>query len=214
MQGKQVLRWIVLAALGAGYLWLGHWASVSDDPPLLSLLIGLAPLSFSAVLLAWHSGSVWLQALCAACLLAVLLNLDFLRVNTAWVYFIQHVGMHTLLGIMFGRTLGKGHEAALCSSLSKLVYAPPLDEKFFRYAWIVTIVWTAYFGLATFISTLLFFFASPTNWSIFANLLTPVFIGGIFLVESLTRMRALPHRKHVSISESIRAYREYADRKD
>lgn len=212
MAGKQVLRWGFAALFGMAYLWLGHQASISKDPPLVSLLIGLAPLTTSAVLLAWHSRSVWLQSLCAACLLGMLLNLDFLRSNTAWVYFIQHAGMHIMLGIMFGRTLGQGDEAALCSRLSCLVYAPPFSAAFFRYARNITVLWTAYFALATLASFLLFFFGPLEVWSVFANLLTPVLIGTIFVVEYFLRRRALPHRQHVSIAQSIRAYREYSER--
>jgi uncharacterized membrane protein len=214
MSVKQVLRGAAVALLGGAYLWLGHQASISNDPPLISLLIGLAPLGTSAVVLVWHSRSIWLQSLCAACLLAIVLNLDFLRSNTAWVYFIQHIGMHTMLGIMFGRTLGQGDEAALCSRLSSMVYAPPLDAETFRYARNVTVVWTVYFAGAALTSTLLFFFAPLPIWSVFANLLTPVLIGAIFVVESITRIRALPRRKHVSIAQSIRAYREYSERKN
>ncbi|GAB2897685.1 hypothetical protein GCM10027046_29110 [Uliginosibacterium flavum] len=212
MAAKQVLRWGFGALFGAAYLWLGHQAAIANDPPLISLLIGLAPLSTSAVVLAWHSRSVWLQSLCAACLLGMLLNLDFLRSNTAWVYYIQHAGMHTMLGIMFGRTLGKDDATALCARLSSMVYAPPLDAHHLRYARNVTVVWTLYFAGAMVISSLLFFFGPLTLWSVFANLLTPVLIGAIFVVEYLTRRAALPGLKHVSIAHSIRLYREYSER--
>ncbi|MBS1207754.1 MAG: transrane protein [Proteobacteria bacterium] len=212
MSGKQVLRLGLAALFGAAYLWLGHLASISADPPLVSIIMGLAPLTASAVVLVWHSRSVGLQLLCAACLIGMVLEIDFLRSNTAWVYLIQHAGMHIMLGVMFGRTLSHGYAGALCSRISCFVYPEPLNDAFFRYAWKVTLVWTIYFAAAATVSILLFFFGPREAWSIFANLLTPVLIGAIFVIEYLVRLRALPQRQHISIAQTIRAYREYSQR--
>ena len=207
------LRTGVIALVGAVYLWLGHQASIASDPPLASLLIGLAPLSISALLLAWASRSFWLLSSCALALLAMLLNIDFLRANTAWVYFIQHAGMHTLLGIMFGRTLSHDHAKALCSQVSRVVWGDQLDAYFLRYTWRVTWVWTLYFALATLASVLLFWLAPLAWWSVFANLLTPVLIGAIFVIEFAVRQRVLPKDRHASIAQTIQAYRAYSERK-
>ncbi len=209
------MKWLragLIAVVGAAYLWLGHQASISSDPPLLSLLIGLAPLSASALLLAWASRSPWLLGLCVLALLAMLLKLDWLRANTAWVYFIQHAGMHTMLGVMFGRTLGKQHSEALCSQVSRVVYGDNLDAVFYLYTWRVTAVWTAYFALATLVSVGLFWLAPLEWWSVFANLLTPIIIGAIFVVEFAVRQRVLPRDRHASIAQTIKAYREYSQR--
>lgn len=214
MQAMQWLRTGLIALVGAVYLWLGHQASIASDPPLASLLIGLAPLSLSALLLAWASRSPWLLAGCAGALLLMLLNLDFLRANTAWVYFIQHAGMHSLLGLMFGRTLSRDHAKALCSQVSRMVWGDQLDAAFYRYTWQVTWAWTAYFALATLLSVLLFWLAPLAWWSVFANLLTPVLIGAIFVIEFAIRQRVLPKDRHASIAQTIRAYREYSARKE
>ncbi|PLK47904.1 hypothetical protein [Uliginosibacterium sp. TH139] len=213
MSGMQWLRTGLIAVVGAAYLWLGHQASISSDPPLLSLLIGLAPLSVSALLLAWASRSPWLLGLCVVALLAMLLKLDYLRANTAWVYFIQHAGMHAMLGVMFGRTLGHDHSAALCSQVSRVVYGNDLDAAFYLYTWRVTVVWTAYFALTTLLSVLLFWLGPLAWWSVFANLLTPVIIGAIFVIEFAIRQRTLPRNRHASIAQTIKAYREYSQRK-
>ncbi|MDP5239242.1 hypothetical protein Q9Q94_06860 [Uliginosibacterium sp. 31-16] len=214
MPVKQVLRLALIGLLGAAYLWLGHLASISADPPLLSILIGLAPLSVSAVLLAVHSRSAWLIALCAAGLLGMLVYIDFLRANMAWVYFIQHAGMHTMLGLMFGRTLSRDRTVALCSQISCFVYSKEtLDAKFFDYAWAVTVMWTIYFAFTTALSTLLFFFGPLSVWSVYANLLTPVIIGLLFVVEYAIRIRVLPNRQHAGIAGSIRAYREFSQQR-
>lgn len=210
MPAMQALRLGLIGAIGAIYLWLGHLASISADPPLLSILMGLAPLSVSAAIFALHSRSIWLIGLCATALFGMLAYIDVLRANTAWVYFIQHAGMHALLGVIFGRTLQRDHSTALCSRISSFVYSTEtLDAVFYRYTWAVTLMWAIYFALTTIASTLLFFFSPLHIWSVYANLLTPVIIGLLFALEYAVRIRALPHRQHIGIAASIRAYREY-----
>lgn len=214
MSGKQLLRLALLAPFGLAYLWLGHQASTSSDPSLASLLIGLGPLAFSALVLALQARSVWLLGLCVGALALILTHLGFLRANAPWVYFVQHAGMHALLGLMFGRTLGGAHADALCSKVSQVVFGKEqLDEAYYRYTWRVTIAWTAYFGLTTLLSVLLFWLAPLEIWSIYANLLTPFIIGAIFVIEFAIRMRVLPRNRHASIAQTIRAYREYSQRR-
>lgn len=213
MSGKQLLRLALLAPFGLAYIWLGHQASISSNPPLASLLIGLAPLAFSALLLAWQARSIWLVGLCAVCTGLILAHLDFLTANAAWVYFIQHAGMHALLGLMFGRTLGGPDDKALCSKVAHVVFRDQLDAGYYRYTWWVTLVWTIYFGFTTLLSVLLFWLAPLEIWSVYANLLTPLIIGAIFAIEFAIRLRVLPRNLHASIAQTIRAYREYSQRR-
>jgi uncharacterized membrane protein len=49
-------------------------------------------------------------------------------------------------------------------------------------------------------------------WSYFANLLTPILVGLMFVVEYLVRVRVLPDRAHFSIAQTIQAYRTYEQR--
>lgn len=208
----QILRAGVFIAFGAAYLWLGYAASASSDPPLAGIIVGLAPLAFTAILLAWQSRDLWLQGLCLAVVAALVFNLDFLRIHTAWVYFIQHAGMHGMLGIMFGRTLFGRHEEALCSRVAAVVLRDKTDEAFFRYTWNLTTVWTVYFTVTTVTSAALFAAAPLQIWSVFANLLTPVFVAAIFGVEFIVRICVLPRNQRASIAHTVNAYREYAQR--
>ena len=70
-------------------------------------------------------------------------------------------------------------------------------------------MWTAYFVASAVVSVGLFFFGPIAVWSYFANLLTPVLVGLMFVVEYLVRVRALPDRAHFSIAQTIQAYRAY-----
>ena len=64
------------------------------------------------------------------------------------------------------------------------------------------------------LSALLFFFAPIETWWAFANLLTPISLVIMFAAEYLIRLRALPGSPRLSVTATIRAYREYAQRQD
>ncbi|MDQ7988238.1 MAG: hypothetical protein REI09_01280 [Candidatus Dactylopiibacterium sp.] len=213
MTGKQWLRLALLAPFALAYLWLAHLASTTTHPSALSVLTGFVPLGASAALLAWHARSPWLIGLCLAAFGLIVTKLDFLCENAAWVYFVQHAGMHALLGIMFGRTLSGPQSAALCSQVAHFVHGDRLDATYYRYTWWVTLGWTAYFLLTTLASALLFAFAPVALWSVYANLATPLIIGALFAVEFALRMRFLPRHLRLGLVQTIRAYREYSQRR-
>ena len=192
---------------------MGYHASISDHPPLVVILIGIAPLAAIALVSAWHSRVRSLSLmLFAACALTAILNLDNLRNHAAWLYFVQHAGAMLLLGIMFGSTLGRTHADALCSRIAAFVIPKPLDAVYLHYTWKVTLAWTLFFAISALLSVLLFFFGPIEVWSIFANLLTPPLLGIMFAGEYLIRLRTMPDRAHFSITETIQAYREYSRR--
>lgn len=203
-------RLLLLAVLGAAYLWLGHVGSSSAHPPAISLVSGLIPLWAVALLLAWGAKSryLWLTAL-AALTAILLVNLEFLRQNTAWVYFVQHAGMYGLLGLAFGRTLFGAYEDALCSRIAHVAHRG-LPPHMARYTWQVTLAWTIFFLSVSLISVVLFVFATLTEWSVFANLLSAPLLGLMFGGEALIRRRVLPNDKHVGIIDTIRAYRDFS----
>jgi len=59
-----------------------------------------------------------------------------------------------------------------------------------------TLTWTVYFITSAVLSVGLFFFGPIAVWSYFANLLTPVIVGLVFVIEYLVRVRVLPERAH------------------
>jgi len=211
ISARQALRLALIAAAGSIYLGLSYFAAASDRPPPAAVLLGLAPLVAIALVAAWHSRARTLALiLCAACVLTVIVNLDSLRDHAAWLYFVQHAGAMTLLGISFGSSLGGSHAQALCSRVASCVHPTPLDAEYLRYTWKVTLAWTAFFVASALLSVLLFFFGPIEAWSFFANLLTPLLLGAMFAGEQLIRERLMPDRAHFGIAETIHAYREYA----
>lgn len=197
-------------AVGAAYLGVGYLAVASEHPPVLALLVGLLPLVLLVLALAWRLRPRWvtLPVAVAGCAWG-LVNLSHLQSHVAAFYFVQHVGAMGLLGLTFGSTLRGGHEQALCSRIATMVTAEPPGPEYLRYTWWVTAVWTAFFALSGTLSVLLFVGASLAWWAFFANLLTPVLVGALFVIEYLVRVRLLPGRPHLSIAGTIQAYQRY-----
>ena len=209
----RLARLLVIAAIaltGAAYLAFSHLLTIAEHPSMLMLVLGVTPLTVMALLAAWHSRMRWLSlTLLLALTLTVLAYLEELRNHVNWLYFIQHAGAMTLLAITFGSTLGRGDADALCSRVTRLMLPGPADPTYMRYTWKVTAVWTVYFFVSAVLSVGLFFLGPIDVWSYFANLLTPVFVGLLFVVEYLVRVRVLPDRAHFSIAQTIQAYRSY-----
>jgi uncharacterized membrane protein len=209
----RLTRLLVLATIavaGAAYLAFSHLLTVAEHPSTLMLVLGVTPMTVMALLVGWNSRiRWWALTLFATLAVTVLLYLEELRNHVNWLYFMQHVGAMILLAITFGSTLGLGDADALCSRVTRLMLPGPADPAYMRYTWKVTVVWTVYFIASGVLSVGLFFFGSITIWSYFANLLTPVMVGLMFVVEYLVRVRVLPDRAHFSIVQTIQAYRSY-----
>ena len=202
-----------IAVAGAAYLAFSHLLTIEERPSLPMLALGVTPLTVMAMLASWHSRIRWLAlTLLAVVTLTVLVFLDELRNHVNWLYFVQHVGAMLMLAVTFGSTLGGGDADALCSRVTRLMLTGPADPAYMRYTWNVTVVWTMYFISSAVISVGLFFFGPIAVWSYFANLLTPVIVGLMFVIEYLVRVRVLPDRAHFSISQTIRAYRTHERR--
>jgi uncharacterized membrane protein len=205
------VRLFLGAVAGVLYLGLGYLATGSDHPPVSALVMGLMPLAAIALVVAWKSRRRALYLLlCAAGLGAVVWYFDALRDHIAWLYFVQHAGAMTLLGITFGRTLTDDHSKALCSRIAIGILRTPLNADYLNYTWKVTLAWTIYFFVSAVLSVLLFFLAPIGIWSLFATILTPLFLGLMFAGEYLIRQRALPGQVHFSIVKTIQAYRNFS----
>lgn len=205
------IRNLLIAVAAAIYLGLDYIATTSHHPPLAMIILGLAPLCALALATAWKSKArLPLLLLCIAGALWIAMNLEALRDHAAWIYFIQHAGAMTILGIIFGSTLGRSHASALCSRIASFIVPEPLDADYLRYTWQVTLAWTIYFAISAALSVLLFFFAPIKAWSIFANLLTPLSLGAMFVAEYLIRLRVQPDGPRVSVIATIQAFREYS----
>jgi uncharacterized membrane protein len=207
---SKALRIGFFAALGLAYIVLGHYTSTAEHPALAGVVVGLIPMSALALGIAWQARRRALAvSVCIAALLLIALNLNFLRDHASWLYLTQHAGMMLMMGLSFGLTLSGSHRDALCSRIALMVHGT-LDDDYLRYTWQVTLAWTLFFGSSLLISFALFFGTSTATWSTFANLLTPIFVGVMFVAEYVIRLRVLPGRQHINVAGIITAYRRYS----
>ncbi|WP_159875247.1 hypothetical protein [Aquitalea denitrificans] len=210
----RTLRLAVLAMAGLLYVVMDYLASSSDHPPVYAVVVGAAPLTLGLLTASWNSRLRWPALLaCAAGLLAIAGNLDRLLAHAAWFYLLQHAGIMSGLGFMFGSTL-RTHEGALCSRIARIAIAAPLDAAYFHYTWKVTLVWTVYFAVSAMLSLGLFALAPLAWWAFYAAVLTPVSLGLMFGGEYLIRQLVLPDSPPFSIAQTIQSYRKYSQCRD
>jgi len=110
-----------------------------------------------------------------------------------------------MLLITFGITLRHGRKA-LCVHFAEMINGGAIPVEHERYARKVTVVWVVFFALIIVISTLLFFMAPLTIWSIFVNFLTLPLIALMFIVEFMVRRRVLSDLPSGHILDAVRAY--------
>ncbi|MFZ0486167.1 MAG: hypothetical protein WAL83_04155 [Arenicellales bacterium] len=203
---RRILRWLGIAALVIGYPLLAHHTNESANDGNLGALVALGPVVLIALVLAWHSAQrtgilVVLGLVCAI----FWLGRSVLVQHFGMVYWLQYVGAQAVLFTTFARTLVAGGKP-LCTRFAEAVHGSltPQQELYTRK---VTVAWSLFFAAMALVSTLLFFLAPLTAWSIFDNFLTLPLVGLMFIAEYRVRRQALPDMEHSHILDSVRAFR-------
>ena len=129
-----------------------------------------------------------------------------LRENGALLHYVEHVGTNLAFAVVFGRTLGAGHEP-LITQLARFAHPEGLSPAKLRYTRQVTLAWTGFFIATAVVSSGLFLLAPAAVWSVFANFLTLPLILLMFVVEHLCRYLVLPPVERGGIADTIRAFR-------
>lgn len=202
----RMLRWLGIAVLVIGYPVLAHYTNQSAHSASLGALVAIAPVVLLAMVFAWRSTHpvVMLGMIVGLCL-ALWVGWSTLEHHFGLVYWLQHIGMQLILFMTFGRTL-LAKQKPLCTRFAEAVHAP-LSPRHVRYARQVTVAWTLFFAAMALTSTLLFFFAPITIWSIFANFLTLPLVALMFIAEYWVRRWLLPEMRHAHILDAVRAFR-------
>ena len=125
------------------------------------------------------------------------------------IYVGQHVAIHVLLAFAFGLTLQAGREP-LVTALARRVHGGSIAPAMAAYARKVTVAWTAYFIVMAALSLVLYASAPFAIWATFANLVTPVVIGVMFLGEYLLRYRLHPEFERATLAQAMRAYADHS----
>lgn len=206
MSGKRLL----IIGLGLAYLGISFWVTTDNPPPLVSLAVALGPVLVPFGLSVWKTP--WRMTFLLLMTLGsgfMVWKAAFLAHHIAWFYFVQYIGILTPLLLTFGRTLSTNHAEALCSRLACLLHTENLPSAMIRHTWQATWAWTLFFGGCLVISSVLFFTASVTNWSYFTDVITPLGLGTLFLLEWLLRRWRFPDAPRLSPLATVRAWQDY-----
>jgi uncharacterized membrane protein len=206
-----IVRALGIGALVIGYPLLAHYTNESAHNGNLGAWVAIAPVVLIALVLAWRSTRrlIMLGVLMLLCV-ALWAGWSVLEHHFGLVYWLQHVGIQLILFMTFGRTLIAGRQP-LCTRFAEAVHAP-LTPRHKIYARQVTLAWTLFFAAMALASTLLFFLAPLTTWSVFANFLTPLLVVLMFIAEYVVRRRVLPEMRHTHILDAVRAFKNTAVR--
>lgn len=200
-----------MVTLIIGYALLAHYTNASTQSGSLGAVVAITPVVLLALMFAWRTPQRSVMVAIIALLgMALWAGWPLLENHYGFVYWLQHIGMQLLLLMTFGRTLRAG-QLPLCTRFAEAVHAP-LSLRHQIYARKVTIAWSLFFAGMAFTSTLLFFLASLSVWSFFANFLTLPLVGLMFIAEYWVRQWALPEMRHARFMDAVRAFKNVSSR--
>ena len=199
-------RGLAIALLLMGYPALAHYTNVHLQNGLLGATVAMAPVWIVALVFAFKAQPRWLWLwLYAIALGAGAAGWTWLEQHFGVVYWLQDAGMQCVLLMTFARTLFAGRKP-LCVHFAEMAYGD-LTPEHAHYARQVTWAWAGFFGLMALVSTLLFFLAPLTLWSVFANFLTLPLVALMFIVEHGVRRKMLPNEKKTPIWDTVRLWK-------
>jgi uncharacterized membrane protein len=192
--------------LSAGFALLAHLALVDGITPAAGALLSLLPIALLALWGVRRSRRRLAAALAGFAAFAAVLWLgwDALQRHFPDVFFIEHAGANLVLAVAFGRTLLAGRES-LCTRFARLLHGT-LPPQVVRYTRGVTAAWTIFFCALFLLSCALYLGGFLAAWSVLANILSPVLIAAMFVVEYAVRHRVLPDWERVGVLGGIRAF--------
>ncbi len=202
---RQALMLLALAAWAV----VAHLASAGVGPASLRVLAATAPLLAAAALLLWRAPLPRLPAwgVFGALLALLAAGWNWLGSHLAWLFYLQHLGIHLSLAAWFGSSLLPGHEPVVSAMARLLAPSGVLTPRNQRYTRGVTLAWALFLLGSALVSTLLFAWAPVAVWSVYANLLTGPLLAAFFGLEMLVRRCALPPEERPSLADVLRAYR-------
>lgn len=197
----------IAAAVLAAYGVLSHLLMVhaAKEPWAVAALFG--PLVLGVAGAAWQRRQWLTLAACAGLVLwlAVIVwrgGVD--DINR--MYVLQHAGIHLALAWSFALTLRSGSTPLITAMAARLHqrFTPEMQA----YTRWLTGLWVAYFLGMVVLSFVIYLLAPWSWWSVFCNLLTPVFAVLLFVGEHLLRYVRHPEFERVSLRAALQAYRE------
>ena len=201
-----LLRGTAIGGLAVAWAVFAHRTSVGGASDFSTALAATPIVIVAAILLRRLGSPLWIASGGLAALSLLAWAWPQLRENVALLYYLEHVGTNLAFAVVFGRTLGAGHEP-LITQLARFAHPEGLSPAKLHYTRQVTVAWTGFFVAMAAVSTGLFLLAPAAVWSVFANFLMLPLILAMFAVEHLCRHFVLPVEDRGSIADTIRAFR-------
>jgi len=108
-----------------------------------------------------------------------------------------------VMAAWFGMSLAPGEEPVV-SWFARLIRGVELPPDLARYTRNSTIVWTAFLASLAGVSAALALFATPQAWSLFANGISYLLVGALFVGEYAYRRVRYRHHEHAHFAEVVR----------
>ena len=206
MQVRVAFRVGLVLLAGLAYVLASHWLMTQTRASAWNVVGVLSPMLLVLGIGAWRSGhrgvgacvGLVLAALCVQAALGI-------QVTSHALYLLQHTGINFFLALFFGSTLRPGRKA-LITSVAERVHGGALPPAHHAYTRQVTAAWTIFFLVIVAVSLALFAGASFETWAVFANLVTPVATGAMFIGEYFLRYRLHPEFNRSTVADAINAY--------
>lgn len=209
------VRGLSVAIIIVTYALLVHSVNASGQASALGAILVLAPMLLLALTFAKNITSR-MAGIGVLLIFFVVswLAWSFIRQHSALLFWMQDISLMLLLFVTFGRTLLNGRKP-LCVHFAEMISGGALSTKHTHYAHKATVAWVIFFAVMIIISSLLYFLAPLTTWSIFVNFLTLPLVALMFIAEFAVRrcvLTDLPDREH--LFDAVRAYLKHSARVD
>lgn len=186
------------------YAGLSHWMTLFHATEPWAVVVLLGPLWLAAMGLAASWFGRW--GLAAVAVLGVGgFSLVFLGEagDPNRLYVLQHVAINAALCGWFGSTL-RGRGLPLITQFAQRVH--PLKGHMLSYTTQLTRIWTGFFALTVLASILIYLTRPFSDWSLFANVLSPVMVTLLFVGEHFVRYRLHPEFERTRLVDAVRAF--------
>ena len=206
--GARRARTAAAVLVSVAFAIAAHVAIVEGFSPAIGALLSLVPVTILVIALVRRSRRPAI-AIAALALVALGAWLAFpsLELHFPDLFFVEHAGGQLLLAVVFGRTLLRGKEP-LVARFARIMHGE-IPPHVARYCRGVTIAWTTFFCALFALSFSLYVGGYLAAWSVLANILSPLLVGAMFVIEYLVRMRALPDWERVGLLGGVHAFRRH-----
>lgn len=197
-------RWRLALILVAGlaYAGLSHWMMLYHASAPWALVALFAPLWLAVLGLGAQrfglAGAAMVVALGAVLIYAISHGSAG---DPNRLYVLQHVGINALLCAWFSSTLRPGR-LSLIGEFAQRIHQVSSEMRIYTAK--VTALWAAYFASMALASVVIYLTQPFSVWSLLANVLTPLFIGALFLGEHFMRYKLHPEFERSRLVDVVR----------